>query len=115
MRPEYPILMEAVLDKNRALANGVMCNMVREGWRSYLTTIRPSDSSAFFLYLARLEGRKPRKNAYPCRAPLLDPRGKQHCEGQEKCDLLANFFAAKLQDATDPNYGRQATNRSKSR
>ena len=97
--PEYSLLMKAVVDKDKALASEVMCRMVRDGWRSYLSTVRPSDTSAFFLYLARLEDRKPRKNRYPCRAPLMDQNGERHFKGQEKCNILADFFAAKLQDS----------------
>ena len=94
--PEYPLLMKAVMDKDRPLANEIMSHMARDGWRSYLSAVRPSDTSAFFLYPARTEGRKPRRTSYPCRAPLLDAQGRRHFAGQAKCNVLADFFAERL-------------------
>ena len=58
--------------------------------------------------MARVEGRKPRRNVYPCRPPLLDPNGQRHFTGQEKCNVLADFFATKLQDPTNPPLSKGA-------
>ena len=75
--------------------------MTRDGWRRYLEETRSTDASAFFQGLARIEGRKPRSGTYPCKAPLLDPEGGRHFRAQEKCDLLANFFAERLNAKPD--------------
>ena len=107
--PGNPVLLKAVLDRNHSLAKEVMRNMARDGWRSYLSSIRPINASAFFLYLARVEGRKPRRNVYPCRSPLLDQNGQRHFKGQGKCNILANFFATKLQQRTNQPLDRDAS------
>ena len=118
MRREYPVLMKAILDKNRSLASEVMRNVAREGWRPYLPTICPGNTSAFFLYLARTEGRKAREAAYPFGYPLIDQHGQRHFNGQAKCNVLADFFAAKLSASSDgnsarrtPGTGKQGTSR----
>ena len=102
-RPDYPLLMKAVMDKDRQMANEIMNRMVRGDWRSFLSTGRPSDTSAFVLYLARTEGRRPRRRTYPCRAPLMDSQGKRRPTGQAKCNVLADFFAERLKGTERQN------------
>ena len=52
-----------------------------------------------------MEGRKPRSGTYPCKNPLLDPEGVRRFRAQEKCDLLANFFAERLNERSDKEPG----------
>ena len=80
--------------------------MTRDDWRRYLEETRSTDASALFLGLARMEGRKPRSGTYPCKDPRLDPERVRRFRAQEKCDLLANFFAERLNARSDREPGR---------
>ena len=106
--PEYSVLINSILAQDREGATAIMQRMTRDGWRRYLEETRSTDTSAFFLYIARMEGRKPRAREYPCRAPLLDVEGNRHFKAAEKCDLLADFFASRLNDQQhDERQGRR--------
>ena len=94
--PEYPILINAIQEDNFEQVHRSMELMSRDGWKEYLKTIRASDISAFFKYLAKEDGRKSRVVTYSCAAPLQDPEGNRKFTGKEKCQLLADFYEKKL-------------------
>ena len=104
--PEYSLLISSIMAQDKVSATEVMQRMTRDDWRRYLEETRSTNTSAFFLGLARMEGRKPRSGAFPCKDPLLDPDGTRRFRAQEKCDLLANFFAERLSAQSDTKPGR---------
>ena len=62
----------------------------------WLASVSPMDTSAFFKYLAKEDGRKSKSTAYSCAAPLKDKQGERKFRDKEKCALLADFFEDKL-------------------
>ena len=94
--PDYPILISAVQQMDMQQASRIMTGMSRDGWRDHLSKTHPSDISAFFRYLAKEDGRKPRQCLHSCSAPLKDPTGTRHFGTKKKCALLAEFLEAKL-------------------
>ena len=100
--PDYPMLISAIQRNDSKATNRVMCNMTRDGWRSYLAETHPSNTSAFFRYLAKEDGRVSRQEIYSCMAPLLDSSGTRHFDGTQKCELLARHFGAKLGTPNHP-------------
>ena len=90
--PDYPLLIRAHTEGNDLLKRKLINAMVRKGWRSYLSKVRPSNVSALFSYLAGQEGRKPRPKQFSCAGPLLDEGGTLRFTGVEKCTLLADHF-----------------------
>ena len=94
--PSYPELMTALKEKQEDQVARVMAQMSRDGWREYLKSVRTTDVSAFFWYLAREDGRKPRRRNYSCEAPLIDVQGVRHFSGPKKCAMLADHFECRL-------------------
>ena len=111
--PEYPVLMKAIIDSDQETATQTMQRMSRDGWRKYLASVHPTDTSSFFLYLARAEGRKPKKSVYPCMAPIRDGKGRLHLRGKEKCEVLADYFERRLNPTTAPESGSHAKRKGK--
>ena len=78
-----------------------MQRVSREGWEAHLASVSTANASAFFNYLAKEEGRKPRDVLRPCHAPLLDDEGALRFVATEKCELLADYLGSKFQNAGD--------------
>ena len=88
--PNYPLLIRAGVEGNELFKSQLMDEMAREGWRQYLSQVRPPTASATFAYLAKCEGRKPRAEHYSCEEQIEDATGTLRLLGAEKCALLAD-------------------------
>ena len=84
------------MDGNKKEASAQMSRMSRDGWRDLLENIRMTETRAYFSYLARAGGRKPRRPTVPRAAPLRDTEGVGRIHARGKCDLLADFSEARL-------------------
>ena len=58
--PDYPLLIRAHSEGGDLLKRKLINAISRRGWRAHPATVRPSNTSALFTFLARQEGRKPR-------------------------------------------------------
>ena len=100
-RPDYPVLINAILNQDLPLARVTMHKMSRDGWPEYLGNVSPLDTRAMFRYLAKEDGRRPRGAPYACKSPLTDKEGVLRFTSKEKCHILADHFEEKLKHQID--------------
>ena len=93
--PEYPVLVNAILEYDLPTATAVMRQMSRKKWHEYLAKTSPTDTRAIFRYLAKEDGRKPRAAKFSRSAPIKDTSGVRKFTNTDKCRILADFFEQK--------------------
>ena len=94
-RPDSPLLLQAFRDGDAEEANKLMNRMCKDGWKSFLRTVRRSNTRPFFDYLAKAEGRK-RWGAVPTDSVPLFHKGEVIVSNKAKCALLAEAFGRKI-------------------
>ena len=71
--------------------------IARDGWKSYLETVKTSGTAPMFSYLAKVEGRKGKLSRYQCDAPLVSTvTGEMQFDAKAKVETLAEHFATKF-------------------
>ena len=106
--PDYPALIRAVQQADAPLTTQIMDRMSLDGWRDYLASTHPSNTSAFFRFLAKEDGRQFRQKLYSCMAPLKDSQGIRHFTMPQKCELMADHLQNKLASKQNEPHQPQA-------
>ena len=108
--PDMPQLVSATADRDTEVMDALTRKISRDHWKEFLSKTKISEIIEVFTYLAKAEGRKSKGFRFSCAAPLHTPEGGKSITTRDKCNVLADYFHAKLTGVASPTRGEEGLN-----